>query len=172
VGYAGGEKENPTYHQLGDHTETLQIDYDPDLVTYSQLLDIFWESHNPTLRAHSRQYRSVIFHHDSHQEQLARQSKAQREAATNKTIHTSIEPFTRFYPAEDYHQKYYLQNTPFLLRDIENNYADFHEFVHSTSAARLNGYAAGYNSASPQLQSLGLSPKVQAQLASRLNNRL
>ncbi len=62
VGYAGGTKRNPTYYNLGDHTETIQIDYDPTYVSYRELLDIFWESHDPAARPWSRQYMAVVFY--------------------------------------------------------------------------------------------------------------
>lgn len=63
VGYAGGSKENPTYYSLGDHSETIQIDYDPTQISYGQLLEVFWNSHNPTYEPWSRQYMSIIFYH-------------------------------------------------------------------------------------------------------------
>ena len=75
VGYAGGTRENPTYHKLGDHTETLQIDYDPALVSFGDLLTIFWASHRPTSPAHSRQYASRVFCHDDAQHATAEASR-------------------------------------------------------------------------------------------------
>ena len=71
VGYAGGAKENPTYHNLGDHTETLQIDYDSSKISYEKLLELFWEEHDPTSRSWSRQYKAVVFYHDEEQKRLA-----------------------------------------------------------------------------------------------------
>ena len=71
VGYTGGRKLNPTYYSLGDHTESFQVDYDPTQISYQQLLDIFWDSHNPTRGAWSRQYRAAIFVHNEAQTQLA-----------------------------------------------------------------------------------------------------
>jgi peptide-methionine (S)-S-oxide reductase len=160
VGYAGGTKANPTYHSLGDHAESLQIVYNPNIISYETLLRIFWESHNPTLRANSLQYRSIIFFQNPQQEALAIQSKKAREVAIRKVLHTEITPLKDFYPAEDYHQKYYLQNTPQLMDDIAGNYSSFTQFVMSTSAARLNGYAAGYGDSAGlhrHLPQLGLS---------------
>ncbi|MDZ7761250.1 MAG: peptide-methionine (S)-S-oxide reductase [Desulfovermiculus sp.] len=63
VGYSGGKKPNPTYHDLGDHTETLQVDYDPEAVSYPKLLEVFWESHSPEQSALSRQYMAAVFYH-------------------------------------------------------------------------------------------------------------
>ena len=71
VGYSGGTKENPTYHDLGDHTETVQIDYDPTRVSYDKLLEIFWKSHNPRYQSRSRQYMIAVFYQDAEQKKRA-----------------------------------------------------------------------------------------------------
>ena len=71
VGYAGGAKEDPTYRSLGDHSETIQIIYDPEIISYNELLDIFWQSHNPSLGSFTRQYASIIFYHDDNQKKQA-----------------------------------------------------------------------------------------------------
>ena len=75
VGYAGGSKPNPTYRDLGDHSETVQIDYDPSKISYQELLAIFWDTHNPGSRPYSRQYASIVFPHDAEQENLAMEAK-------------------------------------------------------------------------------------------------
>jgi len=67
VGYAGGEMEGPSYGKMGDHAETVQVDFDPGRITYAQLLKIFWASHRPTSRNWSRQYMNAIFYHDDEQ---------------------------------------------------------------------------------------------------------
>lgn len=107
VGYSGGEKENPTYHDLGNHTETVQIEYDPKKVTYRELLEIFWNSHNPTSYT-TKQYMSIIFTHNENQEKIAHETKIEEEQ-NGKNLVTEIKPFKKFYPAEDYHQKYHLR---------------------------------------------------------------
>jgi peptide methionine sulfoxide reductase MsrA len=76
VGYAGGTKANPTYYRLGDHSETIQIDYDPAVISYEQLLDLFWSWHRPDRPAHSTQYASRVFYHSETQRALAEASKA------------------------------------------------------------------------------------------------
>jgi len=103
VGYAGGSSEDPTYHRIGDHSETIQIDFDPERITYTELLDIFWSAHNPRTPSFSRQYRSAIFVHDERQRRFAEQTKKREE--TKGKIYTEITALARFYPAEDYHQK-------------------------------------------------------------------
>jgi len=70
VGYTGGDKPNPTYHNIGDHAESVDIDYDPEVTDYENLLDIFWKNHNPT-SFYSRQYMSAIFYHDAAQKEAA-----------------------------------------------------------------------------------------------------
>ena len=141
VGYAGGTHENPTYRNLGDHTETLQIDFDPEVITYEELLDIFWDSHDPTIRAYSTQYQSMILTHDDEQYRLATQSRDQRQVERGREIVTIIKPFEQFYLAEEYHQKYYLQGQSDLMALLQEAFPEGIDLVHSTAAARLNGIA-------------------------------
>lgn len=164
---------NPTYHHLGDHTETLQLDFDPARITYEQLLDIFWNSHNPARAAWSAQYKAAVFTHDEAQAQLAAASKARLAAEKTgrwfkRTIKTEILPAERFYLAEEYHQKYLLQHTPRLWGDLLEIYrGEMMGWVNSTAAARLNGYVGGYGSATQlaeEVDSLGLSAPAQAYL--------
>jgi peptide-methionine (S)-S-oxide reductase len=115
VGYAGGALENPTYEDVCSHTtghaEVVEVDYDPDQVSYDELLEVFWRKHNPTQLNRQGwdigdQYRSVIFVHDEQQRDAAEQSKQNEQAAYRKPIVTQIEPAPTFYEAEDYHQQY------------------------------------------------------------------
>src|SRR5512139_3348159 len=118
VGYAGGSKADPTYHDLGDHAETLQIDYDPTRISYRDLLDIFWQSHTPTRRSWSRQYASIIFYQDEEQKRLAIETRDREEERRGTKIHTQILPYSRFHLAEAYHQKYHLQQEGRLMREL------------------------------------------------------
>ncbi len=167
VGYAGGAKPDPTYRSLGDHSETIQIDYDPAIISYEELLAVFWDSHSPTSRPFSQQYASIIFFHDEEQERLATQSKDQEPARRGEQVFTEIRPFTEFYLAEDYHQKYWLQQAPDLMEQFRTIYLDPADFVNSTAAARMNGYAGGNATAAdlqPALAELDLSSEVQKKL--------
>jgi peptide-methionine (S)-S-oxide reductase len=137
VGYAGGQTPSPTYHDLGDHSEALQVDYDPTQISYEKLLDLFWDSHAPTQPAFSRQYRSAIFVADRAQRRLAEETCAAQSARRKRTLYTAIEPLGPFHRAEDYHQKYYLRRYGDLMREFAD-YTD-EEFVDSRVAARLNG---------------------------------
>ena len=166
MGYAGGDLDNPTYHRLGNHTETIQIDYDPTQVSYGQLLDVFWNAHSPEAFPWSRQYMSIVFYHNDEQKKLAEETKAQQEAKLGK-IHTEIIPFTNFYLAEDYHQKYYLQNARELTDEMRAIYPDMSDFINSTAVARLNGYVLGYGTLEDlheELDSYGLSERGKEKL--------
>ena len=160
VGYAGGTKKAPTYRSLGDHTETIQIDYDPARISYRELLDIFWENHTPTSKSWSRQYMAAVFYHNESQKKEALESK-EREALKRKArIHTQILPYTDFHMAEDYHQKYRLKGEPELLREFQRIYPAPADFVNSTAAARVNGYLGGFGTVDDvkaDLSQLGLS---------------
>ena len=115
VGYSGGTTENPTYEQVCSgrtgHAETVQVEYDPSQVTYDQLLDVFWESHDPTTPNRQgpdvgTQYRSAIFVDGPEQEAAAIASRERRQAGLRRPIVTEITPATTFWRAEEYHQQY------------------------------------------------------------------
>ncbi len=171
VGYTGGTTQHPTYHSLGNHTEAIQIDYDPDIISYRELLTIFWESHNPERKAWSIQYRAAIFTHDDHQRSEAKISLEQirREKGT---VYTEILPLATFYPAEDYHQKYYLRGNRALAFFLRESFNDPVTFRNSTLAARLNAYSGGYlkdNKLMAALQRDGIPEEVIDRLRSLLN---
>lgn len=107
---------------------------------------------------------SIIFYHDSEQEAAARKSMAAVEEKLKTTIYTELLPISRFYLAEDYHQKYYLQGEPELSIEIRTYYPDFEGFINSTAAARLNGLVAGYGDEdllAEEINSYGLSPRAR-----------
>ena len=115
AGYEGGTLDNPTYEDVCSHTtghaEVVEVTYDPEQVTYEQLLDVFWHKHNPTQLNRQGwdvgdQYRSVVLFHDDEQRQAAERSKDSEQARYRKPIVTQIEPAPTFYEAEDYHQQY------------------------------------------------------------------
>ena len=135
---------NPTYHNLGSHSETIQIDYDPTQLSYNELLGIFWDSHDATASPFSQQYKSIIFYHDQEQERLAIEFKEQEETRLRREIVTEIIPYSEFFLAEDYHQKYYLRQKPELMKDFNNICPATEDFISSTVTARINGYVGGY----------------------------
>ena len=164
VGYTGGTTPNPTYYSLGDHTETVQIAYDPTQITYEELLEVFWGSHDARQPAGSRQYMSAIFTHSQEQQRLAEEVKARLEARSGSTLHTVIAPAGTFYLAEDYHQKYSLRRHPDLLAEFTAVYPTTADLIASTAVARVNGYLGGFGTleqVQAELESLGLSPAGQ-----------
>jgi peptide-methionine (S)-S-oxide reductase len=120
-GYSGGKIEDPAYEEVCNgttgHAEVTQITYDPDVITFDELLEVFWKTHDPTTLNRQGndvgpQYRSVIFYHDDEQKQLAEKYKEElnKSGAWDKPIVTEISPLINFYNAEDYHQDYYANN--------------------------------------------------------------
>lgn len=118
VGYMGGRRARPAYLEVCNgttgHAEVVHIEFDPEKVSYNQLLDVLWETHDPTQKNRQgpdigTQYRSVIFYHDAEQEAAARASKQAQEASGKhrSEIVTAIEPAQAFWEGEDYHQKYF-----------------------------------------------------------------
>ncbi len=120
-GYAGGETENPTYKEvcsgLTGHAEVIQVEYDPSVIPYAKLLEVFWQTHDPTTLNRQgadvgTQYRSVVFYHDEEQRGTAEALKKRLndEQAFGNPVVTEISEFSKLYPAEDYHQDFYSQN--------------------------------------------------------------
>jgi len=118
-GYTGGTKPNPTYQEVcienTGHAEATQIIFDPKIISYEKLLDVFWHAHDPTTLNRQgpdtgEQYRSAIFYHDEKQKKIAEKSKAKEQKEFDKPIVTEIKPLKKFYEAEDYHKNYYNRN--------------------------------------------------------------
>ena len=120
-GYSGGKVKNPTYKEvcsgLTGHAEVIQITYDPKKITFDELLEVFWKTHDPTTlnrqgADEGTQYRSAVFYHSEEQKSLATEYRKKLDAsgAFNNPIVTEITPFSEFYPAEDYHQNYFNLN--------------------------------------------------------------
>lgn len=119
VGYMGGNLKNPTYKDVctdkTGHIEVVQMTYDPSIISYEKLLEIFWSIHDPTQLDRQgpdigTQYRSVIFYHTKEQKKIAEKSKQKQSKIIKKEIVTEITPAKEFYPAEEYHQKYLEKN--------------------------------------------------------------
>lgn len=172
VGYSGGTTESPTYTSIGDHSESIQIDFDPTVVSFAELLDLFWESHHPEDPPYCRQYMSGIFYHDEAQRLLAVETKQGLEAEYG-TIHTEIAAVQTFYRAEDYHQKFYLNNSGPLMAEFNVFYPDPIDFTDSTAAARVNavmGHTFTAARLAAEIDSFGLSEESNEILRSRARN--
>jgi peptide-methionine (S)-S-oxide reductase len=168
VGYCGGTKPHPTYHALGDHAETIEIDFDADAIDYAAMLDLFWDQHAPVRAAWKRQYMSAVFFANDAQRAIAEESKAKREEAAQRELYTEIAPLDRFWRAEDYHQKYALRHDRLFMRELSEVY-DARAFVDSTVAARLNGFVSGDGDPAlldAEIDRYGLSPDAQHHLRS------
>lgn len=146
TGYAGGTAPEPTYRQLGDHSETVEIDYDSEIISLEQLLNRFWYNHNPENinEYKGRQYRSIVLYRDEVQYRIIREVMREWELSGKGRPDTEIAPFERFYVAEDRHQKYYLKRFPDAIAKLSALYPSHDQLVNSTLAARLNGLAKGY----------------------------
>ena len=105
VGYMGGTTKNPNYHNLGDHTETVEIIFDEKKISFEELLKHFWKQHDPSIKEVT-QYKSIIFYHNEKQKKLAEKSKKEIEEKLGKKIATEIKKAGTFWEAEEYHQKY------------------------------------------------------------------
>jgi len=121
VGYSGGKTKNPTYKDVctdkTGHAEVVQVTYDPSIVSYEEILEVFWNIHNPTTLNRQgwdigTQYRSVVFYHSEEQKQkaLKLKEKLDKSGRYKKPIVTEITPASEFYKAEEYHQRYYEKN--------------------------------------------------------------
>jgi len=143
------------------------VEFDPQKVSYQQLLEIFWASHDPTSKIFSHQYRNAVFYLSEEQRIQAEQSREDIRKIKNRPIYTAIEKSGDFYSAEDYHQKYYLRRLDQLIGEFRQIYPDNDQFVASTAAARVNGYL-GCNGQPEDLKKeiflFGLSPLAQTYL--------
>lgn len=105
MGYTGGTQPNPTYTNIGDHSEAIKIEYEPARISYERLVDEFWRMHNPAKEAASTRSLSIIFYYTDEQKKLALDSLNRKAAELGGQVFTSIFPASDFYPAEEYYQK-------------------------------------------------------------------
>uniref|UniRef100_A0A1D1ZFH2 Peptide methionine sulfoxide reductase A5 n=1 Tax=Anthurium amnicola TaxID=1678845 RepID=A0A1D1ZFH2_9ARAE len=165
VGYAGGDKANPDYRNLGDHAECVKIEYDPKRIQFKQLLDVFWSSHDSTQVFGQgpdvgNQYRSIIFTDGTLEARLAVLSKEREQTKSRDSIVTTqIQKLGIFYPAESDHQKFALKRNQFLLQMMGNLPEE--ELERSSLAAKLNSYSAEL-----------CPPKIQKQIDGRIDEVL
>ena len=130
------------------------------------LLDVFWATHNPCATG-DRQYMSAVFYHDDRQKKLALETRDREAASSHRPVSTAVLLLSRFYLAEDYHQKYLLRQERDLMREFTAMYPDARDFMNSTAAARVNGYLGGHGSEAAlrkDIPALGLSPAASRRL--------
>ena len=165
VGYCGGSKRNPSYYSLGDHTEALSIDFDPAVLSYADLLGIFWDSHRSDRNHNSRQYMNAVFYRDPAQGALAESSRD----AIGKSVATQVLPVGEFTYAEGYHHKYYLTRYPEIREFLEVTYPDAKSLADSTVAMRLNAFLGSgmqrdWHRFLAELADYGLPPAIEESL--------
>lgn len=142
VGYAGGTSKDPTYRKIGNHSETVHLTFDPEIISYDQLVHLFWENHDAAKDRFykERQYISILFYQNETQYKTAKEIRSEYEQAQGKEIQTEFQTFNHFYTAENHHQKYFLRCFKGATEVIKNLFPDESSFIQSTIAARLNGF--------------------------------
>lgn len=174
VGYAGGTKPDPTYDALGDHIETVRIEYDPATLAYADLLDVFWAAHDPTRAPFKRQYQTALFPYTDEQVKQARTSIATVTERLEAPCATILVEDAPFYRAEDYHQKHKLRRHPELFDALRAFYPSDEAFADAPAAALLNGYVGGQRGPrhlDDDLPQLGLSAEDAQRLRSLVERR-
>jgi len=184
VGYTGGKKDRATYHSIGDHTESVQIEYDDGVVQYEELVKLFWQNHTPS--RWSSQYKSVIFYHTDEQKAVAEEynkTLSSRKVDSAELLpgpdllvqhgEKSKEPASTFYYAEDYHQKYYLQRGSVMFAAVQSH-TTLLDFIRSFTATKVLAYSSGYGSLDDlqaDLPFMKLSDTLQDSLLERFQER-
>jgi methionine-S-sulfoxide reductase len=167
VGYSGGTARNPSYRVLGDHIESVEVEFDPAVVSYESLLEVFWAGHDPTAVPWKRQYLSAIFPRGEEQRMAAVRSKEREGGRRKGRIFTKILPESRFHPAEAHHQKFALRGKTALLKEFQAIYPEYRDFMASTAVTRVNGYAGGHGTCEAlrkEIEGFGLSPEGRKRL--------
>ncbi len=144
VGYAGGTTSEPTYDAIGDHIETVRVEYDPAQIDYSTLLEYFWAAHDPTRAPFKRQYQSALFPRTDEQKEQARASLAAVADRLGASLATDVIADAPFYRAEAYHQKHKLRRHPDVMRPVRALYPDDKAFADAPATALINGYVGGH----------------------------
>jgi len=146
VGYAGGGTPAPTYEDIGDHIETVRVAYNPDQISYADLLALFWTAHDPTRAPLKRQYQSALFSATPEQAERARAARADVAAEHNGTLSTEIIADAVFTRAEPYHQKHKLRRHAAVAHPLRAVYPADRAFADAPAAALANGYIGGHRS--------------------------
>ncbi len=170
MGYCGGSTSAPSYRDIGDHAEAVQLHFDPAKISYEDLLALFWDGHDPTFGKGS-QYRAGLYCDDENQLAAGRRTAGALQRELGESVVTEIVLGKPFYSAEDYHQKWRLRRTPAVFEALAGQYPDEETFLASTAAAKANAYVSGHGSPA-QLQRdlplLQLQGRARAELGARL----
>jgi len=158
VGYAGGTDPDPTYHALGDHTEVVQLDYDPSRIGYRALLEAAFAAHDPDRQPAKQQYHHIVCP-ETDRQRAALEAYLDGEGYAREDVATRIEPLSAFYPAESYHQKYTLRTDRTLLDLFAEAGYDDEAIRESPAAAKLNADRAGREVAPIPELGIGTAPR-------------
>lgn len=159
---------------MKDFSETVQVEFNPQEISYQQLLAVFWNSHDPTSEVYSRQYRNAIFYLSEEQRIQAEKFRERIGKEKKRPVYTAIEKAGVFYPAEDYHQKYYLRRLDKLIGEFKQMYPDNDQLLASTAAARINGYLGCYGNPEDlkeEVALFGLSASTQKYLVEYISTK-
>ncbi|OCT16599.1 peptide methionine sulfoxide reductase [Paenibacillus pectinilyticus] len=165
VGYAGGTTSGPTYRNLGDHTETVELDFDPKRVSLESILELFWEHHHPPNinEYKGRQYLSLVLYRDELQKNTIYSVTEGFRLKGKGRPDTEIALLKGFYPAEERHQKYYLKRYPDAVLKLRPLYPTPEGLMNATLAARLNGLAKGFTNLSLVIQDIQSWPIAEVE---------
>ena len=145
VGYAGGRRAHPTYHDVGDHVEAVEATFDPRRVSYEELLEEYWSSCPTWLPPGPGRVRTAVFPRDEAQRAAAERTKRERRRRTGEPVAVEVVPGADFWPAERLHQKFHLQRTRGdLVEELAGSQSGVDAFLATTAAARLNAYVSGF----------------------------
>ena len=176
VGYAGGTIKKPTYRSIGDHTEAIQIEFDPAVITFDELLEVFLKDHDPFGPQWSTQYKAVLWTHGDTQAKQAKAAMAALQKKAGKKPSTPVVPAPTFWIAEDYHQKYYLRSKRRLIEALLGADAkDDEKIRESTITARVNGWLVGYGTPEEieaDVKRLGITGDAKKALGKALEKRV
>lgn len=134
----------PTYHDLGEHAEVLQVEFDPTQLSFEALLTMFWASHNPARDGRRSQYRSILVCEDERQFAIADKSRSKVERTLGRKVLTEVVAGKVFYPAEGYHQKWQLRRRAALYEELAKSFDSEESLLRSFAATKLNAIAGGY----------------------------
>lgn len=144
VGYTGGDTTTPSYENLGNHIEVIEVDYDPTVISYEGLIEAYFNLYDASVRPYSHRVKSVIYFRTENEKQIANRVKTAVSQQLNKPLFTEVDPMPVFYIAEAYHQLSYLKKETSLYSEISQMFPDENVQLLSVLASKLNGFIAGY----------------------------
>ena len=147
---------------MGDHSECVEIDFDPQIISLEKIIQHFWSIHNPNRANYKgRQYLSIILFENAEQEQIVYKIKGEIETRLGESVQTEIAPSQKFTLAEDKHQKYYLKRYLKAYATLLEYYGSHESFMNSTVVARLNGFVKGYCTLSDIKNEISILPSKE-----------